>query len=299
VSPPFSSCVRSAAEGALTLRRLQLDTSWGALTVAGGSRAGEGTLVLLPQLRLALDAGRPHRALPPMSTVCLSHGHLDHLGALGYWLSQRFLNSMGAATVVVPRGIAADVELLVELLGRLEGGRPYEVDMVAVAPGSRHPLRADMDLEFFRTDHWVETLGVELHWRRRRLKPELAGLQREEIVRRRQRGEEVALEERVPLLAYAADTGPGVFAARPDLLQAEVVLLECSFFAPSDRARAERFGHLHLDDLLAFSDRLRCRHLVLLHGSRRERLRDIEATLTLRLQPRLPCALHHLMVDWE
>ena len=38
-----------------SLRRLQLDTSWGELSLVGGSRAGEGTLILLPQLHLALD----------------------------------------------------------------------------------------------------------------------------------------------------------------------------------------------------------------------------------------------------
>ena len=32
------------------LRRLRLETSWGPLSIVGGSRAGEGTLILLPQL---------------------------------------------------------------------------------------------------------------------------------------------------------------------------------------------------------------------------------------------------------
>lgn len=283
----------------MTLRRLQLDTSWGQLTLAGGSRAGEGSLVVLPQLRLALDAGRPHRALPPMSTLVLSHGHLDHLGALGYWLSQRFLMRMGQATLIVPEPILGEVDQLVTLLARLEGGRPYDVRLEGAREGTVHRLRGDLELAFFRTDHWVETVGVEVGWRRRHLRPELAGLPQGEIVRRRQEGQEVTVEERLSLLVYAADTGPGVLTRRADLLSAEVLMLECSFFAASDRVRAERYGHLHLDDLVALAGRLACRHLVLLHGSRRERLREIEATLARDLEPRLPCALHHLMVDWE
>jgi ribonuclease BN (tRNA processing enzyme) len=234
-----------------------------------------------------------------MSTLVLSHGHLDHLGALGYWLSQRFLMRMGPGTLIVPEPIRGEVEQLVALLARLEGGRPYDVRLEVAREGLVHRLRGDVDLEFFRTDHWVETLGVVLGWRRRHLRPELVGLDREEIVRRRQGGEEVTVAERLCLFAYAADTGPGALDRRPDLLAAEVLLLECSFFSPADRARAERYGHLHLDDLVALSDRLTCRHLVLLHGSRRERLRDIEATLERELEPRLSCALHHLMVDWE
>jgi glyoxylase-like metal-dependent hydrolase (beta-lactamase superfamily II) len=63
------------------VRQLNLATSWGDLRLVGGSRAGEGSLVLLPQLRLALDAGRPARALVPLQHVVVSHGHLDHLSA--------------------------------------------------------------------------------------------------------------------------------------------------------------------------------------------------------------------------
>jgi len=283
----------------MSLRRLHLDTSWGMLAVVGGSRAGEGTLVILPQLRLALDAGRPHRALPPMSTVCISHGHSDHLSSLGYWASQRMLNSMGPATAVVPEVIADDVASLLDLYARLEGGGPYRVSIVPVTDGSRHRLRPDMDLHFFRADHWVPTLGVELRWRRRRLRAELAGLSRQEIADRRLGGEEVSETSWVSLVACCADTGPVLFDRLPDLLAAEVVLLECSFFRSEDRERASRFGHMHIEQLESLAPHLGCRHLVLLHASRRHRLREVEAVINDRLRPLVPCALHHLNVDWD
>jgi hypothetical protein len=73
------------------VRTLELATSWGTLRIAGGSRAGEGSVLLLPQLRLALDAGRPLRALVPMVHVVVSHGHADHLLGLAAWASQRQL----------------------------------------------------------------------------------------------------------------------------------------------------------------------------------------------------------------
>jgi hypothetical protein len=60
-----------------------------------------------------------------------------------------------------------------------------------------------------------------------------------------------------------------------------------------------RFGHLHLDDILARVDLVRCRHLVLLHASRRHRLREVEEILAERLAPALDCSLHHLMIDWD
>jgi ribonuclease Z len=234
-----------------------------------------------------------------MSTVYISHGHMDHIGGLGYWASQRYLNSMGRARVLVPDVIAGDVRLLLEMQASLEGGRPYEVEIVPVREGTCYRLRSDMEMETFRTDHWIPTFGTELIWSKRRLKPELAGLSSEEISQRRRDGEEVSITERVRLLAYCADTGPKIFTRRPDLVETEVLMIECSFFHRKDRGRAAQFGHLHIDDLVAVAGNLACRHLVLLHPSRRSRLRDIETILDTRLRPIMSSALHHLMIDWE
>lgn len=283
----------------MSLRRLQLDTSWGELQLTGGSRAGEGTLLMLPQLRLALDVGRPHRALPAMTTVLVSHGHVDHVGALAYWASQRSLNRLGAATVLAPSAVADDVAGLLELHARLEEVPPYPVTVTGLGAGDRHPLRKDMVLEAFATDHRVPTIGLTLWWTRSRLRPELAGRPPAEIAARRSAGETVTVEVATRLLSYGADSGVGLLAGPGAPFDAEVVILECSFFRPADRDRARLYGHLHLTDLVAAADRLRCRHLVLLHASRRHRLREVERLLAEELAPALDCRLHHLLVDWD
>ncbi|MBD3870381.1 MAG: MBL fold metallo-hydrolase [Acidobacteria bacterium] len=284
---------------ATKLRRLRLPTSWGELIIVGGSRAGDGTVILLPQLHLALDAGRAHRALPAMTTVVVSHGHVDHLGGIAYWASQRQLQSMGPARLLAPGAIAPGIEGLLATHANLEGGQPYEVEMVPVEAGERFSLRRDFDLVFFPTDHWVPTLGSRLVWRRHRLLSEYAALSGEEIAHRRSAGVTITEEIETNLLAYCADCGPGVLENQPQALAAEVLLIECSFYRSRDRERAVRYGHMHLDDMLESIDRLSCRHLVLLHPSRRHRLREVEEILADRLRPRLDCSLHHLMIDWD
>jgi ribonuclease Z len=234
-----------------------------------------------------------------MTTLLVSHGHVDHLGGIAYWASQRQLQSMGPARLFAPSPIAGGIEELLATHARLEGGEPYEVEVIAIESGERHPLRRDIDLVFFATDHWVTTLGSRLVWRRHHLLPELADRPGEEIARRRSAGETVTEEIEANLLAYCADSGPGVLTDQPEVLSAEVLLIECSFYRSADRERAVRYGHMHLEDLEAAIDRLSCRHLVILHASRRHRLRDVEGILDERLRPVLDCELHHLMIDWD
>ena len=105
-----------------------------------------------------------------MSTVCVSHGHADHVGGLAYWASQRHLNSLAPGTVLAPSPISDEIEDLLGLHSRLEGGKDYEVRVIPVQSGTRHVLRRDMALEFFDSGHWVPTLGSRLIWSRRRLR---------------------------------------------------------------------------------------------------------------------------------
>jgi hypothetical protein len=49
---------------------------------------------------------------------------------------------------------------------------------------------------------------------------------------------------------------------------------------------------------MAALPRFGCRHLVLLHASRRHRLAEVEERIERDIRPRVPCDVHHLMVDW-
>jgi ribonuclease Z len=156
-----------------------------------------------------------------------------------------------------------------------------------------------LEIAFFATDHWVPTLGSRIVWHKRRLRPELRSLPEAEIARRRIAGEEVTEDLSIDLLSFCADSGPGLLRDHPELLSSEVVLVECSFFKAADRDRAGRYGHTHVDDLLPHLGAMRCRHLVLLHASRRHRMRDIESRIDTELRPHFAGELHHLNVDWD
>ena len=280
------------------MRQLNLVTSWGDLRLVGGSRAGEGSLVLLPQLRLSLDAGRPARALVPLQHVVVSHGHLDHLLGLPAWASQRQLQGIPGGIVWAERSQVDAVKELLSVVARLEGGKPYDVEVRAVQAGDRATLRPGFELAFFATSHWVPTLGCRVDWVRKHLRPEHKALPPEELRRLREAGAEITEEVRVPLVAYAADTGPEVFEREPWLTEVEVLVTECTFLRPSDVERARRFGHLHLDDIVALAPRLACRHLVLTHLSRRHRIAAGNTRIRRALADVLRPELHLLNVEW-
>ena len=281
------------------MRQLGLATSWGELRLAGGSRAGEASLLLLPQLRLALDAGRPVRALVPLQHVVVSHGHMDHVIGLPAWASQRQLNGIPGGKVYVPASLRDGVRDLLLTCARLEGGKPYDVEVVPVSPGEVVELRRGFALRFFATSHWVETLGCTVEWVRRRLRRDLAGLDAAELRRRHGVGEAITEEIRTPLLAYLADTGPEVFTDHPSLAEVEVLVVECTFLRPADRERARRFGHMHLEDVAELAPRLRNRHLVLTHLSRRHRLGPGARAIRQALGSVLAPELHLMNVEWE
>lgn len=278
--------------------QLSLPTSWGPLRLAGGSRAGEGSLVILPQFRLALDAGRAARALVPMTHVVVSHGHMDHLQGLLGWASQRHLQAMGDATVFAPRQTAAGITRLLETAAELEGGKPYAVEVSGVEPGDRVVLRREITLRFFATSHWVDTAGCCIEWKRRRLREDLAEESPEALQRRRTAGEEITEQVVTPLVAYLSDTGPEVFDREPWLAEVEVLIVECTFLHPEEMDRADRFGHMHLDHLVQRATFFRNRHVVLTHLSRRHRLGPGERIIREALAPVLGPQLHLFNVEW-
>jgi len=113
--------------------------------------------------------------------------------------------------------------------------------------------------------------------RRRKLKAEYFGLPGEQIRDLRLAGTEVTREVRIPRLAYLGDSSPEGLDACPAMYEAEVLIMEMTFVAPSHRKdKIHKFGHMHLDDVVDRAGRFKNELIIGSHFSTRYNTRQIE-----------------------
>jgi ribonuclease Z len=244
------------------------------LEIEGVSIAGHESFYKLPAFRCLLEFGRAPDDVVGYSTVCLTHGHLDHAAGLAHHASRRRLTGLPGARVFAPEEAVPDLEAWLAISQRLENV-DYCAHVTPAVPGESVMLRNDLELKFLPGRHRVPTVGYLFSEIRHKLEDEFQGLEGPEIAALRQKGTEVTRREEIPLLAYPGDCGPEIFDAAPELFRARVLLIECSFVAPEDRDRAREYAHIHLDDIAERASLFENEAIVLTHFSLRYRPEEI------------------------
>jgi len=259
------------------------------IDIEGVSIAGHESFYKVPAFRTLLEFGRAPEDVVGYANVCVTHAHLDHAAGLAHHASRRRLGGLPPARVFVPAEAAADVSVWLAASERLENVE-YGVELVAANPGDRIRLRNDLELRVLPGRHRVPTVGYLFSEVRHKLLPELEGTPGEEIASLRARGTAVTRREEIPLLAYPGDCSAQVFDAAPDLFDARVLLIECSFVLPEDVDRAVEYAHIHLNDIVSRAGDFRNEAIVLTHFSQRyrpEEIREALATLPDGLRQRV------------
>lgn len=246
--------------------------------VQGTSVAGESTTIMVPELDVCFDMGAPLRCALASKFVALSHGHMDHIGGLAYYASQRQFQGMGEGTIVCDKRIADDVRNMMRGYNDLERQKtPYK--LVELDENEELEVKNNMFLRGFATEHTSPSFGWVIVEKRSKLKPELVGLPQEKLRELKERGQEITMTLEVPLIAYTGDTLPGPHLVRDDVRKAQVVVSECTFFEPDHKARAKIGMHLHLDDIAEWVGVLEAEALVLTHISRRTHMTYVRKRL--------------------
>jgi ribonuclease Z len=241
----------------------------GKFTVEGYSRAAVQTYWRIPELKLGFDLGAQPWEFMGTPVWFVSHTHLDHLAALPVYVARRRMMKMEPPIIYLPADAIEWVDRLLKCVKHLDRGR---------LPCELRPLRAGDEIEVSRelvvtvsaTSHTIPSLGFIVWERRRKLKPEYLQLSGDQIRDLRLAGTEVTHEMRIPLLAYLGDSSPKGLDQTPAMYEAQVLIAEMTFVAPSHRKdKIHKHGHMHLDDFVERQDRFKNERIIASHFSTR------------------------------
>lgn len=270
----------------------------GPYTIRGVSLGGVYTSLHVPELDVLFDCGVPLRTAAGVGTLCLSHGHADHVGALTAVLGIRGLQAAKKKLrVLMPLEIVEPLQAGLRAMSDLQRW-PLEIDAVGLVPGDVVPLRGDLWIRAVRTFHPVPSLAFQVVRRVQKLRAEFAGLPGPEIGARRKAGEDLFDTIEHPELAYATDTLIQAVDHAPELLASRVLIIEATFLDARKPIDAARAGcHVHLDEILERADRFTMPHLVLMHVSQLYQPAEVGPILDARLPADLRARTQAILPD--
>ncbi|HOA74393.1 MAG TPA: MBL fold metallo-hydrolase [Phycisphaerae bacterium] len=250
----------------------------------GFSMAGEETVIILPEMNVAFDVGRAPRELINIDYVCLTHGHMDHSAGLAYYFSQRNFQGLPPGCVLAHHRLVPAIQDLMQVYGRIEG-HVTPAQVIGVDEDEDVAIRRDLLVRPFRVRHSGSALGFSVIEVRKKLRPELAELSGQQIAELKRSGQEVEYRLEIPRVAFCGDSAPGDYLDHPHVRDAEVVIIECTFFEGDHIDRAYLGQHTHVNDLPGVLARLNSKYVVISHITRRTGIAEAKRRLLQVLKP--------------
>lgn len=264
----------------------------GGLTLTGITRGGVETCVMVPELGLMFDVGMCPPGALSYPRILVSHGHADHLGGLSYLISQHGLMSSPPPIVHMPEEIVAPMRQILGGWAEIEGFA-LQYELHGHLPGSRATIGRNLSALALRTSHRVPSLAWLVERTTQRLRPEYAGREGQEIAALRAAGEAITEAHVEPLLCVTGDTKIEFFDEQALARRCKVLVHECtSWDERRDVEATRKWGHTHLDELVARAEQFTGEALVLVHRSMRHSRREAEALVARRFPAAMRGRVH-------
>jgi ribonuclease Z len=252
--------------------------------VQGTSIAGESTSVSVPELDVCFDMGCCPRAMLSEKFVAISHGHMDHIGGLAYWCSQRVFQGMGPGSIICNKAIAPAIRRMMEgFIGLEEQTTPY--NLIELEPGQEFEIKNNFFIKMFEVEHTCPAVGYTILEKRSKLKPEYYEMPQEKLRELKDKGVDITRILEVPLVSYLGDTAPGPVLVSDDVRKSQIVICECTFVEDDHVDRAAVGKHMHLKNIAEWLRVLEAQKLVLIHVSRRSNMLEARNALRKLVKP--------------
>lgn len=261
----------------------------------GISEGGVQTCITISRLSMMLDIGiLPHEKIN-LENVLLTHGHLDHAAGIPYYISQRSLHHLKAPNIYVPALMYENLDAILKLYSKIEDFE-YQYNLVPAETGKEYPLNSTCLFKPLKSIHRVNSQGYTIFERVKKLLPEYANLSPQEIVQLKDKKVPITEEKDTAIFSFSGDTQIEYVLENKEVQDSKILFLECTYIdndRPIDRAR--KWGHTHLDEIIANADFFKNEKIVLIHFSKRYKnsyIRDtVKKKLPESLRDRVYCFL--------
>ncbi len=255
--------------------------SWvhGSVRLLGYSMAGMTTSIGMPEADALFDVGQGLPWQVPFTNILLTHGHMDHASGIPYLIGQKAMSSQIPPTIYMPPSLVPPMRELMRLWEKVEN-HTYQYNFVSVELDREYPLRPPFFFKAFPTFHRVPSQGYTIFERKKRLKDQYRGLERDELVRLRNQGTEMEDFIEEPVVSFTGDTKIEFLDSRPWIKQSKVLLTEVTYVDKAKTiANTREWGHLHFDELLPRLDEIKSQKIVLIHISARHSTKAVREIL--------------------
>jgi ribonuclease Z len=199
---------------------------------------------------------------------------------------------MEPPVIYLPAHAIDAVHRLLRCCVKLDRGR-LPCELQPIVPGDEIEISRELVVTTSPTRHTIPSIGFVVWERRRKLKAEFSSLSGPQIRDLRLSGTEVTHEMRLPVLAYLGDSAPEGLDVCPAMYEAQVLIAEMTFVAPSHKKdKIHKHGHMHLDDFVERRERFQNEVIIAGHFSTRYHDRQIENFVRQGLPDMLDNRLH-------